>query len=106
MRAKRRNDPHQTATGWRRSRFDSDRRLNPSGPQCRRSASVDPGGASDGQPVIWDAGLPMANDPAPGRPGEGLPSAERLLALSDGVVAIAITLLVHQTERAGPRGTR
>jgi uncharacterized membrane protein len=38
----------------------------------------------------------MANDPAPGGPGGGLPSAERLLALSDGVVAIAITLLVLQ----------
>jgi uncharacterized membrane protein len=38
----------------------------------------------------------MSTDPAPTPSGEDLPGVERLLALSDGVVAIAITLLVLQ----------
>jgi Endosomal/lysosomal potassium channel TMEM175 len=38
----------------------------------------------------------MANDPAAAGPREDLPGVERLLTLSDGVVAIAITLLVLQ----------
>jgi uncharacterized membrane protein len=38
----------------------------------------------------------MSTDPAPTGPREDLPGVERLLALSDGVVAIAITLLVLQ----------
>ena len=38
----------------------------------------------------------MSTDPAPTGPGEDLPGVERLLTLSDGVVAIAITLLVLQ----------
>jgi uncharacterized membrane protein len=38
----------------------------------------------------------MSTDPAPTDPREDLPGAERLLTLSDGVVAIAITLLVLQ----------
>ena len=38
----------------------------------------------------------MSTDPAPTGPREDLPGVERLLTLSDGVVAIAITLLVLQ----------
>ena len=38
----------------------------------------------------------MSTDSAPTPSGENLPGVERLLALSDGVVAIAITLLVLQ----------
>jgi uncharacterized membrane protein len=38
----------------------------------------------------------MSTDPGPAPSGEDLPGVERLLALSDGVVAIAITLLVLQ----------
>jgi uncharacterized membrane protein len=38
----------------------------------------------------------MSTDPAPTGPREDLPGVERLLALTDGVVAIAITLLVLQ----------
>ena len=38
----------------------------------------------------------MSTDLAPTPSGEDLPGVERLLALSDGVVAIAITLLVLQ----------
>jgi uncharacterized membrane protein len=38
----------------------------------------------------------MSTDPAPTPSGENLPGVERLLALSDGVVAIAMTLLVLQ----------
>ena len=38
----------------------------------------------------------MSTDPAPTPSSEDLPDVERLLALSDGVVAIAITLLVLQ----------
>jgi uncharacterized membrane protein len=38
----------------------------------------------------------MSADPAPTDPRDDLPSVERLLTLSDGVVAIAITLLVLQ----------
>ena len=38
----------------------------------------------------------MSTDPASTGPRDDLPSVERLLALSDGVVAIAITLLVLQ----------
>jgi uncharacterized membrane protein len=38
----------------------------------------------------------MSTDPARTPSGEDLPGVERLLALSDGVVAIAITLLVLQ----------
>ncbi len=38
----------------------------------------------------------MSTYPAPTPSGEDLPGVERLLALSDGVVAIAITLLVLQ----------
>jgi uncharacterized membrane protein len=38
----------------------------------------------------------MSTDPAPTPSGEDLPGVERLLALSDGVVAIAMTLLVLQ----------
>ena len=38
----------------------------------------------------------MSTHPAPADPHEDLPGAERLLTLSDGVVAIAITLLVLQ----------
>ncbi len=38
----------------------------------------------------------MSADPAPTDPRDDLPGVERLLALSDGVVAIAITLLVLQ----------
>jgi TMEM175 potassium channel family protein len=38
----------------------------------------------------------MSTDRAPTPSGEDLPGVERLLALSDGVVAIAITLLVLQ----------
>jgi uncharacterized membrane protein len=38
----------------------------------------------------------MSTDPAPSHSGDDLPGVERLLALSDGVVAIAITLLVLQ----------
>jgi len=40
--------------------------------------------------------MPMSTDPVPTGPGEGQPGVERLLALSDGVVAIALTLLVLQ----------
>ena len=38
----------------------------------------------------------MSTDPAPTGPRADLPGVERLLTLSDGVVAIAITLLVLQ----------
>ncbi len=38
----------------------------------------------------------MSTDPAPTGPREDLPGVERLLTLTDGVVAIAITLLVLQ----------
>ncbi len=38
----------------------------------------------------------MSTDPASTGPRDDLPGVERLLALSDGVVAIAITLLVLQ----------
>jgi uncharacterized membrane protein len=38
----------------------------------------------------------MSADPAPTDPRDDLPGVERLLAMSDGVVAIAITLLVLQ----------
>jgi uncharacterized membrane protein len=38
----------------------------------------------------------MSADPAPTDPRDDLPGVERLLTLSDGVVAIAITLLVLQ----------
>jgi uncharacterized membrane protein len=44
----------------------------------------------------------MANDPAPAGTHEGLPTVERLLALSDGVVAIAITLLILQLNVPNP----
>ena len=38
----------------------------------------------------------MSADPAPADPRDDLPGVERLLALSDAVVAIALTLLVLQ----------
>jgi len=38
----------------------------------------------------------MPADPVPAGPHGDLPGVDRLLALSDGVVAIAITLLVLQ----------
>ena len=38
----------------------------------------------------------MSTDATPTSPREDLPGVDRLLALSDGVVAIAITLLVLQ----------
>jgi uncharacterized membrane protein len=41
----------------------------------------------------WQA---MSTDPAPGSPRDDLPGVERLLTLSDGVVAISLTLLVLQ----------
>jgi uncharacterized membrane protein len=44
----------------------------------------------------------MSADPARSGPREDLPSVERLLALSDGVVAIAITLLVLQLHVPSP----
>jgi uncharacterized membrane protein len=44
----------------------------------------------------------MANDPAAAGPREDLPGVERLLTLSDGVVAIAITLLVLQLNVPSP----
>jgi hypothetical protein len=47
-------------------------------------------------PAIWEARCLCPPIPAPTPSGEDLPGVERLLALSDGVVAIAITLLVLQ----------
>ena len=38
----------------------------------------------------------MSTDVIPAGPRDDLPSVDRLLTLSDGVVAIAITLLVFQ----------
>lgn len=38
----------------------------------------------------------MAQASQPGHEGDGLPGVERLLGLTDGVVAIALTLLVLQ----------
>ncbi len=44
----------------------------------------------------------MSTDPASTGPRDDLPGVERLLALSDGVVAIAITLLVLQLNVPSP----
>ena len=44
----------------------------------------------------------MSTDPASTGPRDDLPGVERLLALSDGVVAIAITLLVLQLNVPAP----
>ncbi len=48
----------------------------------------------------------MAIDPAHTGPRDDLPGVERLLALSDGVVAIAITLLVLQLNVPAPGEAR
>ena len=40
----------------------------------------------------------MSTNNVPAGPGEDQPGVERLLALSDGVVAIALTLLVLQLD--------
>ncbi len=44
----------------------------------------------------------MSTNHVPNGPGEDQPGVERLLALSDGVVAIALTLLVLQLTVPSP----
>ena len=46
--------------------------------------------------------VPMSTDPASTEPRDDLPGVERLLTLTDGVVAIAITLLVLQLNVPNP----
>ena len=48
----------------------------------------------------------MSTHPASTGPRDDLPGVERLLALSDGVVAIAITLLVLELNASLPAGAR
>jgi uncharacterized membrane protein len=53
-------------------------------------------GWDQGEVKIWNAQGVMSSDPDATEGGDGAPRVNRLLTLSDGVIAIALTLLVLQ----------
>ena len=79
-------------------------RVNRRGTELRVAASSPPRVLAGSLIGAGDLGgwVPMSTDPASTEPRDDLPGVERLLTLTDGVVAIAITLLVLQLNVPNP----
>ncbi len=60
----------------------------------RLAAATNPARVTRERWEIWNAQRVMSSDPGGTSRRDGAPRVNRLLALSDGVIAIALTLLV------------